>query len=307
MQTRRKNTRSKRGQLFSSFNNESDNYESDEDVELNSLQNHILQTKHPFELNGLTDNKPISVLQKAITYFIKKNGGWANENKIFQFLNDKWTDIMQISKKHFQNKPKVRLLHVNLSAKKKGQHLFVRRTPTSSTFRINYGDGINPSDLKNNAENEDSTEEEEYNYDKDSQYSEEEDESNEAWNNIDPDSMTFETCIIKVLQANEKPMTENEIIKKVSPYSNQKGLYMNLNVNQRVRACLITLKISREVFVIETNGDDKWSLQIPVRNTETTLFENERYNPFIKEFKESKVNLDVLLERCRNYKNKCFL
>lgn len=316
MQTRRKASRSKRKTSFSSFNNESENYESDDDIELNNLQNHILQTKHPFEINGLTDGKPVSVIQKVITYFINKNGGWAHEKKIFQFLNDNWADITQISKKRFQNKPKPRLLHINLSAKKKGQYLFIKKGPNSLMYRINSGeDGEIPEmteDQSKEDENENYEEEDEYS-DSDTenktdlQLGEEEDEQNEL-DGPDAEFSTFESCLIQILQNSEKPLTEAEIVKKATPYSNIQGLYQNLNIEWRVRACLIFLKINHEVFVDDNGEKDLWSLRPPIRHISTVLFLEDDFQP-VEPSKKAGVNanLDELLKRCQKFRNKCLV
>ncbi|OHS98873.1 hypothetical protein TRFO_34825 [Tritrichomonas foetus] len=323
MQTRRKTTRSKRGTHFSSFNNESDNYDVEEESELNTLQNQILQTKHPFELNGLTDGKPVSVIQKAITYFINKNKGWATEKKIFQFFIDKWIDILQISKKRFQNSPKLRLLHINLSTKKKGQYLFVRLNSSSSLYRVNAGiggdvpevleehrleDANQSSEEEDESGNEYPNNQSEKNDQNSSQYSEEEDEdaNDDVENPDESDSLPFEELILKLLRDSEKPLLESEIVKKMSPYNTRNGHFMNLKVNLRVRACLINLKIMHEVFAIETNGEDKWTTQNPIQNTEKNLFEKDKFHPLIRQIQNSKIGLDGILKRCASFKNTCF-
>lgn len=318
MQTRRKTSRSKRKTNFSTFNNESENYESDDDVELNNLQNHILQTKHPFETNGLTDGKPVSIIQKVITYFINKSGGWAHERKIFQFLNENWADITQISKKRFQNKPKPRLLHINLSAKKKGQFLFVKKSPTSLMYRVNSGeDGEIPEMTEGQSkeeENDNFEEEDEYietdneNNKGDSQTCEEEDDPNDVIETLEAETSTFESTLIQFLQSADRPLAESEIVKKAIPYASLQGMYQDLKIEWRVRACLLTLKTSHEVFVDESGDEDLWSIRPPIRHASTVLFLEDDFHPY-ESNKNSGVNSNLgdLLKRCQAYHNRCFI
>lgn len=312
MQTRRKAVRSKPRTTFTNYNNESENYDSEDDTELNNLQNQILQTKHPFETNGFTDGKPISVLQKVITYYINKCGGWAHEKKIFQFINDNWADISQISKKRFQKQPKIRLLHTNLLAKKKGQDLFVKKSPTSFMYRINTGNDDIPETTEEQKREDDIDileEEEDMNEDEIKAEYQSNEEEYDTPDEIDTKASNFESSLLLILQNQNKSMLESEIIKKATPLATQPGLFQSLNINWRVRACLLHLKSQHEVFADETEEGDVWSLRPVVHQQSSILFTDDEFRSFLPSGASDmamNVSLHDLLRRCRTFKNQCF-
>ena len=125
---------------------------------------------------------------------------------------------------------------------------------------------------------------------------------------IDSEFSTFESYVIQILQSSDRPLPESEIIKKAMPYTNYQGMYQNLNIEWRVRACLIYLKANHEVFVDDTGDEDLWSIRPPIRHVSTVLFLEDNFQP-LEPSKKSGINsnLNDLLKRCQTYHNKCFI
>ena len=283
MKTRRRVTssaNSKKNDSYASFQNDDEEYSIEEEFIMNKLQNQIMMVNHPFESNGLTDGKPISVLQKSIIYFINNNGGWASDLQIFDFLSQHWSEIMQLSNKRFQLKLRLRLLHINLSAKKKGFYMFIRRDPNSMLYRVNKGK--EPQEMDNIDPISDSQDETNQDYQNSSENNSSEDENSENSDkdqdglNIDMSHrMPFENIIVHYINNHPNGVNERTLIQKLASFENCHGLYQNLNLRMRVRACLIHKKLLKEIYLKE-NGDERlWTKHYPHQKADKLLFSRE--------------------------------
>lgn len=108
---------------------------NDKNMSSKDFLNALFYTLHPFEIKNYT--KILSPTQKAITMVIYMHGGYASETQIVDFLNRHWTEITSVSKQNFARKPDSRLLHMNMSIKKEGLSVFVKKPDNPLMIGVN--------------------------------------------------------------------------------------------------------------------------------------------------------------------------
>ena len=114
----------------------------------------LFYTLHPFEIKDYV--KILSPIQKAITMVIYLHGGYASEDDIINFLNRHWQEITAVSKKSFVRKPDSRLLHMNMSQKKKGLFTFVNKPDDPKMICVNDADATENTDNSDDSNQEES-------------------------------------------------------------------------------------------------------------------------------------------------------
>lgn len=108
---------------------------NDKNMSTKDFLNALFYTLHPFEIKNYT--KILSPTQKAITMAIYMHGGYASEGEIVDFLNRHWAEITSVSKQNFARKPDSRLLHMNMSIKKEGLYVFVKKPDNPLMIGVN--------------------------------------------------------------------------------------------------------------------------------------------------------------------------
>ncbi|OHT10448.1 hypothetical protein TRFO_20255 [Tritrichomonas foetus] len=83
----------------------------------------ILECEHPFEVAGLCGDKPLSPIQKAITYCMFFRGGSASDEEIIAFFRRFWKTIGPHTER--KSPPNLRILHSNLSVTRDSLPLFI--------------------------------------------------------------------------------------------------------------------------------------------------------------------------------------
>lgn len=217
------------------------------DENLTPLQREILKTKHPFERNGMTNGKTLSALQKALTYCIKQEGGWATESHLVDFMLKNWKEITQISHQKFQQEPGLRLLHINTAIRKNGEYLFLRRSP--NLVGINM---IGSDDVTNDSDHADEEEE---------QIKEDEPIlTHEPVHKLTfDDHVPFEERVFEIVRASRDGIPFDELVEYARDFANVSGWFAHLDVHMRVRACLLTYKVERH---LSESPDHIWRTRI---------------------------------------------
>ena len=217
------------------------------DDSLTPLQREILKTKHPFERNGMTNGKTLSALQKALTYCIRQEGGWATEDHLVDFMLKNWKEITQISHQKFQQDPCLRLLHINTAIRKNGEYLFLRRPPNLVGINTAGGEEID-------TESEHAEEEEEQ-----AKESEPEVRREPVQKMVFGKNVPFEERVFEIVRASRDGISFDEIIEQAQEFASVSGWYPHLDARMRVRACLLTYKVEKH---LNESTDQVWRARV---------------------------------------------
>lgn len=187
---------------------------------------------HPFEITGQTEGKPLTLTQKTISYFIYHSGGSAREEDIVAFLNMHQRLISKDKKHQTTTKPDMRVLHLNMAIKKKGEFLFLPDVNIPGNIIIN-GTYDKPPDQIQMPERRKT-------------------HSNKA--------NTFDQVLYDQLKKYRDGLMLEEIVLLMKPHEYVQGLFMTLPIRRRVRAQLIVLKNDNRVnFNDQTKA---WSVTV---------------------------------------------
>ena len=202
----------------------------------NDEQNMILQTTHPFEKIGITNNKMLTITQKAIICRINMSGGCASENQILRFLRKHWQFIRKNSSKDYKDTASLRLLHINFRTKKAGLSLFVETEKGSEIWKCNTPPIDRCIRESNGVDGQ---------HEKGFQ-------------------MRFEDCLAELLNENPDGLSIDEIVKKAECFIDSPGFFRELNDidpegRRRVRAMLTVKSHTHEVFKDEAT--QKWRME----------------------------------------------
>ena len=233
------------------------------------IHQQIHKSKHPFEENGFISAYTMTPSQKAITCAIRLNGGHATEEELLQFLHKHWDYIGKMNTKLPNNIPDARILHINLSVKKKGVSLFIKDKEHPDQWILNTS---TKKDII--VQQEEALEEQ---------------RSNKTTDHSDFEEMTlqeqtypfnreyikrihqmpsgdFENTILKILENSNEPLTETQIIEQLHGQTDLPGLFAQLPIERRLRAVLVVLK----QYTKCKNENGKWVYINETSSPETT-------------------------------------
>jgi hypothetical protein len=274
----------------------------------NSFQREILRTQHPFERNGMTSGKKLSVLQKAMTYYIMKNGPWVSEDALVKFLTDNWDEIMQISPQKFAWGPGLRILRAQTVKRKNGELLF----PMNSAKQIGINTVRNKNAIGADSESEGTEEGNENDWKEEEEESTPETPTEEKHaivvdirpskkdvssrvdrnkndnQNIAKEDLPFEGRLLEYIENEKAGVSENVLKELMRKHSSAEGRYYHLPFERRVRACLLSLKTARLAFFDENIG--LWN-KIPVKSRGLKI--DYRHVP-VEKYNVKKLNIDDL-------------
>lgn len=187
----------------------------------------ICQCLHPFEESGLVSDGTISPIQKAITYCMKNLGGWATDEQILAFFRKYWSAIVESCDHNYKQIPDKRVLHINYAIQKERRALFVK-CPTDPN---KWG----PNTMDN------AIEEPVYSY---------------------PQEDSFQHQVLSILRKYPEGMTLEELLEECKEMDKSYGLFANVDINERIKLSLYSLKDSElvqfdEATDIWTNVEDE--------------------------------------------------
>ena len=203
---------------------DADASQDEEDHGSDKVIDEILSTQHPFEVAGICGSKGLSPVQKAITYVMKNNNGYATDDEILAFLRKHWSQIMLKSDRQSRQPPDKRILHINYSIQKEQRFLFVRSPDNPNKFGIN-----NPE------------------------------APIETSRRINDQIISFQDRIIELLRISGDGMTQEEIIKSAQSFANVDGLYQNLPLKERVSKILNVKEALQEIKLDSVSN--KWKIK----------------------------------------------
>jgi hypothetical protein len=176
---------------------------------------------HPFEAAGLCRDKPLSIVQKTITYCIQYLGGAASELEILAFFYRHWSQIVAGTDNSKRPVPDKRVLHINFTIQKEQRFLFVRSVHDQQKWCLNTATApIEPR------------------------------------RRIADRVVMFQDRIVSILQSHEEGLSFEELLELTKEFSNDEGSYQNLPHERRLRTCLTIKKVVREIHFNERF--DKW-------------------------------------------------
>ena len=233
------------------------------------IHQQIHKSKHPFEENGFISAYTMTPSQKAITCAIRLNGGHATEDELLQFLHKHWDYIGKMNSKLPNNLPDARILHINLSVKKKGVPLFIKdkdnpdqwilNTYTKKDIFMPKDDILDEQQVPKNEEHSDVDEmtAKQLTYPYNREY------IKRFYQQPNGD---FENKLLKILEAAKEPMTVSDIAKCFDENEKLRGLFEQLPLERRIRANLVVLKQYNRC----KNDGNKWSFVVETSSPETS-------------------------------------
>lgn len=195
---------------------------------------------HPLSASGAIRGSRFNCIQKAITYCIARNGGSCHEQYLIKFLDDHWDYINSDRQKPLTGRPDMRLVRVNVAAKKDMMHLF-KEKPEGSGFVVcsvargnrhsteEFTHGPAPTDSKN---------------------------ENDGMRDVCADG-SFSREIVNILRNAAVPMSLAQITTAAAAVATCDGIFADLVGERRVRATLIVLKAKKAVSLDMETG--MWS------------------------------------------------
>jgi hypothetical protein len=214
-------------------------YDSFEDIDPDDVR----ATVHPFETAGLCD-KPLSVVQKAITYVIIRQGGAATETEILAFLRKYWTQIIPRTDHQSRQIPDKRALHINFSIQKEKRFLFVRSPESSEKWILN----TTKAPMEPNRR-------------------------------ITEQIIPFQERMLSLLRHHDGGMTLEEIIEATKEYAGLEGLFPNLPLAKRVKVCLTAKRAIREIWFDEKH--QKWIAYGQGKNDRPKRLRTDDFSPIV--------------------------
>ena len=97
----------------------------------------IDEVQHPFVATGEISPSRFNNVQKAITYCILRNGGSCPGEYIVRFLNDHWGYLNANRQKPLEQRPDMRILHINTAVKKDGLDIYKVDPQNRESFMCN--------------------------------------------------------------------------------------------------------------------------------------------------------------------------
>lgn len=180
----------------------------------------VRETMHPFEIAGICGDKPLSIMQKTMTFCINYMGGSASDEEILGFLRRFWHDILPKSEPP-KPIPDKRVLHINLAIMKERRPLFVKSQEDPLRWCVN----------KANAPIE---------------------QVRRQSSSVTP----FQDRMLSVLRAHGDGMTLDELVEECREFEDVEGNYQHLPLHERVRTCLTAKQVIRDVAWDE--NEQKW-------------------------------------------------
>jgi hypothetical protein len=181
----------------------------------------VRDTLHPFEVAGICGDKPLSTVQKAITYCIEHLGGAAAEQEILVFLRRYWSQIIPKSADQHRQVPDKRVLRINFTIQKDKRFLFVRSLEDPAKWCLN----TTKAPMEPNRR---------------------------IMNEIVP----FQERMLAILRSHDSGLTFEELVDLTRDFAHIEGLFQNLTHAKRVRGCLASKKAIHEVYFDERT--QKW-------------------------------------------------
>jgi hypothetical protein len=179
----------------------------------------VLDAQHPFELAGLCGDKPLSVVQKAITYCIQYLGGEASENQILAFFHRYWSQIIPETDQTDQTDhpvPDKRVLRINFKVQKENRFLFVRSLHDQQKWCLNTSRApIEPN--------------------------------RRTTDQIVP----FQDRLVVLLRNHDQGLSLEELFELTKEFASAEGMYQNLPHDRRLITCLTVKKAVQEVHFQE--------------------------------------------------------
>lgn len=269
---------------------------STKELDPDSIEYKIMNTKHPFEKLGLSEPIKITPSQKAITCCIQINGGAADEEILLSFIQSNWNFIKKLNSKP-KSMPDARILHINLKQKKKNMPLFIH-DETNDKWMLNTVDGNKYKNKLNEANRirnicnryDESTESNSDDFTDKSQ------KKNIINYNLEMKQKdSFENLILQIVRENkESGISKNEIIEKVRGFEYKDGLFKKLPLERRVHGCLLVLCHESKIFK-DKRKDGVYSSEMRYVNLKDD-YRNQRISlpDPIKNLKISELSLDQL-------------
>jgi hypothetical protein len=176
----------------------------------------IRDAMHPFELAGLCGDKPLSVVQKAITYCIQYLGGSASETEILAFLHRFWPQIVSKTDHAHRPVPDKRVLRINFTIQKEKRFLFVRSITDQQKWSLNTAKApIEPN------------------------------------RRITDQIVPFQDRMLAVLRLHDEGLSLEELAELTREFAAADGMYQSLPLLQRVRTCLAVKRAVHEAHFDE--------------------------------------------------------
>jgi hypothetical protein len=176
----------------------------------------VRDAQHPFEVAGLCGDKPLSIVQKAITYCIQYLGGEASENQILAFLHRYWSQIVPKTDHFNRPVPDKRVLRINFTIQKEKRFLFVRSIHDQQKWCLNTAKApIEPN------------------------------------RRITDQIIPFQDRVVALLRNHDDGLTLNELIELTKEFALAEGMYQNLPLDKRLITCLTVKKAVHEVHFQE--------------------------------------------------------
>jgi hypothetical protein len=188
----------------------------------------IRQTLHPFEAAGLCD-RPLTMIQKAITFVMMHQGGSATEPEILAFFRKFWRHIGSSSERQSRQVPDKRVLHINFSIQKDKRFLFVRTPENSDRWTVN----TTTAPMEPNRR-------------------------------ISEQIIQFQDRLLALVRNREGGMTFDEVLDATRDFGNAEGSFANLPLEKRVKACLTAKKVIKEVWF--DDQEQKWTTTPPAKS-----------------------------------------
>jgi hypothetical protein len=183
---------------------------------------------HPFEVAGICGDKPLSIMQKAITYCIQYLGGAASELEILAFLRRYWSEIVAKTDHQSRQIPDKRVLRINFTIQKEKRFLFVRSAHDQEKWCLNTTKApIEPN------------------------------------RRIADQVVPFQDRMLAVLRSHDEGLAFDEIVELTKEFATVDGMYQNLPLEKRVKTCLTVKRVIREAYYDEKT--QRWMPGAPLR------------------------------------------
>jgi hypothetical protein len=181
----------------------------------------VRDTMHPFEHAGLCGDKPLSIVQKAITYCIQYLGGAASECEILAFFHRYWTKIVSQTDHSGRPTPDKRILRINFTIQKEKRSLFVRSPHDQQKWCLNTANAPIESNRR-----------------------------------ISDQIVPFQDRMLSIVRDHEEGLSFDELIELTKEFASADGVYQHLPHERRLKTCLAIKKAVREIHFNEKS--QKW-------------------------------------------------
>ncbi|OHT04432.1 hypothetical protein TRFO_06324 [Tritrichomonas foetus] len=231
----------------------------------------INKFQHPFEIGGLCKDKPLSPIQRAITYCMNHRGGSATDEEIVAFIRRFWSTIGSASDHQYRAPPDKRVLHINYSIVKENRPLFIRvdethwapnkLSPTShhsshhSSKNVSSSSSSSASASASSSGNSNSTKEKDFSK---SHFNSNSNSASSAMSSRRNENGYFQERLMWLIKELNMPMTTEEIAQHCESFKDAPGSFDNLSLLPRVKSVLAAKKVLGEVCYNEEK--ETWTL-----------------------------------------------